>query len=177
MTSEWPIRRIGDLVTPIRDRVLLQTGERYRTMGVRWHGRGAYLRGVETTETIKAKSLWRVHAGDFVFNRIDTQKGAFDVVPDALDGALVTNEFPTYRPGPEIQAAFLRLYFLRPAVLAEIDSLRAGSEGRARWKEADFESVNLPLPPIRTQRLLIGVVESANSYQMDLEVELAPLLQ
>ena len=144
-------------------------------MGVRWHGRGAYPRGVETTATIKAKSLWRAHAGDFVFNRIDTQKGAFDVVSDELDGALVTNEFPTYQTGEEVEAAFLRLYFLRPAVLADIDSLRAGSEGRARWKEADFEATMLPLPPISTQRLLIEVVERANTYQGDLEAELDAL--
>jgi hypothetical protein len=56
-------------------------------MGVRWYGKGAYDRGVVTTETVKAKTLYRVREGDFTFNRIDTQKGAFDVVSPELDGA------------------------------------------------------------------------------------------
>ena len=141
-------------------------------MGVGWHGGGLLARGADA-DTIKAKSVWVAHrAGDFVFNRIDTQEGAFDVVPGDLDGALVTNEFPTYSTTPEVESAFLRIYFLRPTVLAEIDALRAGSEGRARWKEADFESVLLPLPPIETQRQIVRVVESVNRYRADLEAEL-----
>lgn len=118
-----------------KDIVLLEPGVEYRTMGVRWYGRGAYDRGVGTTENIKAKRLFRAHAGDFVFNRIDTQNGAFDVVPETLGGALATNEFPLYFADRErLDERFLLLYFQQETVLRQIDALRAGSEGRSRWK-------------------------------------------
>lgn len=169
----WPTRRIGDLAVQRRERVVLEDGREYRTMGVRWHGKGAYLRGIETTSSVKAKSLWQVRTGDFVFNRIDTQKGAFDVVPAHLDGALVTNEFPVYTAGPELLAEFLLVHFQRPSVLAQIDATRAGSEGRARWKQVDFESTELPLPPIEEQRRMVAAMEAVGRYLGALELELA----
>ncbi len=98
--SEWKIVPAGTVATQRKDIVTLEPGVEYRTMGVRWYGKGAYDRGTGSTETIKAKRLFRAHEGDFVFNRIDTQNGAFDVVPVGLHGALATNEFPLYVADP-----------------------------------------------------------------------------
>lgn len=170
--SEWLIRRIGDLVKQRKDVVVLQSGVKYRTMGVRWYGRGAYDRGAGTTETIRATRLWRVHAGDFVFNRIDTQNGAFDVVPPELDGALITNEFPTYVGLPGVvDERFLLAYFQQQSVQDAIGFRRAGSEGRARWKEADFESWTLALPPIDEQRRIVAVLAAVDANITALEAE------
>lgn len=171
MTDAWEVRSIGDLVEQRREKVTLKPGQVYRTMGVRWYGRGAYLRGEETTETIKARALWRARSGDFIFNRIDTQKGAFDVVGPDLDGALVTNEFPVYMCGEAVDARFLLLHFQRPDVLRSIEALRGGSEGRARWKEADFESSQIALPPRQVQRQVIDVMSHLDKQVAGLQAE------
>lgn len=150
----------------------MQPGIEYRTMGVRWYGKGAYDRGAVTTETVKAKSLFRAHLGDFVFNRIDTQNGAFDVVSPDLDGALATNEFPLYITDPSrLLAPFLLLYFQQESVRAEIDRTRAGSEGRARWKEADFEGWQIPLPPLAEQRRIVDLVASVDNQIASISLE------
>jgi type I restriction enzyme S subunit len=162
--ADWEQVPAGSVVTQRKDRVTLQPGIEYRTMGVRWYGKGAYDRGAVTTETVKAKSLFRAHPGDFVFNRIDTQNGAFDVVSPDLDGALATNEFPLYITDPSrLLAPFLLLYFQQESVRAAIDRTRAGSEGRARWKEADFEAWQIPLPPLAEQRRIIDLVASVDA--------------
>ena len=162
--SEWPVVPAGSVTTQRKDIVVLEPGVEYRTMGVRWYGKGAYDRGSGTTETIKAKRLFRARSGDFVFNRIDTQNGAFDVVPEALDGALASNEFPLYIADPgRLLAAFLHLYFQQMSVLAQIDALRAGSEGRSRWKEADFEAWRIPLPPPAEQRRIVEVMAAVDA--------------
>ncbi|MFY1684794.1 hypothetical protein ACN265_25055 [Micromonospora sp. WMMD730] len=141
-------------------------------MGVRWHGKGAYGRGIVTTETVKAKSLYRAREGDFTFNRIDTQNGAFDVVPAELDGALATNEFPLYEVDEEeAEARFLLLNFRRPEVLHQISTLRAGSEGRARWKEADFEAWIVPVPPLSVQRRIIELIDAVDDHIAALDAE------
>lgn len=141
-------------------------------MGVRWHGKGAYDRGIGTTLTIKAKTLYRARAGDFVFNRIDTQKGAFDVVPNSLDGALATNEFPLYETDRELLLPqFLLIYFRQRAVLRAIEASRAGSEGRARWKERDFESWVIPLPDLPVQSRIVDLMSSVDRCASALEAE------
>ena len=162
--SEWTLVPVGTVVTQRKDIVTLESDVEYRTMGVRWYGKGAYDRGIGTTDTIKAKRLFRAHEGDFVFNRIDTQNGAFDVVPANLDGALATNEFPLYSADPEqLSERFLLLYFQQPSVLAQIDAVRAGSEGRSRWKEADFEAWRIPLPTLAEQRRIVDVMASVDA--------------
>lgn len=162
--SEWEKVPAGSVTTQRKDIVTLEPGVEYRTMGVRWYGRGAYDRGVGTTATIKAKRLFRAHEGDFVFNRIDTQNGAFDVIPPLLDGALATNEFPLYMADSDrLSERFLLLYFQQSSVLAQIDAVRAGSEGRSRWKESDFESWRIPLPSPAEQRRIVDVMASVDA--------------
>ncbi|MBO0610685.1 restriction endonuclease subunit S [Myceligenerans salitolerans] len=162
--SEWEKVPAGTVATQRKDVVKLKPGVEYRTMGVRWYGKGAYDRGIGTTETIKAKRLFRAHAGDFVFNRIDTQNGAFDVVPEALAGALATNEFPLYSTNRDrLSERFLLLYFQQQSVLAQIDAMRAGSEGRSRWKEADFEAWRIPLPSPAEQRRIVDVMAAVDA--------------
>lgn len=168
----------GSVSKQRKDIVTLEPGVEYRTMGVRWYGKGAYGRGLGTTETIKAKRLFRAHEGDFVFNRIDTQNGAFAVVPAELQGALATNEFPLYVPDPDqLLTRFLLLYFQQPSVLGQIDAMRAGSEGRSRWKEADFEAWQIPLPGLPEQRRVVDVMAALDAKIEALSEETARLLQ
>jgi type I restriction enzyme S subunit len=170
--SDWRHVPAGKIARQRREIVRLEPETEYRTMGVRWYGKGAYDRGVVTTETVKAKVLYRAREGDFIFNRIDTQKGAFDVVSAELDGALTTNEFPLYEVSEEeVDARFLLLNFQRPKVLRQISAMRAGSEGRARWKEVDFEAWMVPVPPLPVQRRIIEVIGAVNNQIAALDTE------
>ncbi|MEU6379594.1 hypothetical protein [Streptomyces sp. NPDC046909] len=174
--SEWQHVPAGKIAHQRREIVRLEPGTEYRTMGVRWYGKGAYDRGVVTTETVKAKSLYRVREGDFAFNRIDTHKGAFDVVSADLDGALATNEFPLYEVNEEeLDARFLLLNFQRSEVLRQISAMRAGSEGRARWKEADFEAWIVPVPPLPVQGRIIEVIGAVDDQITALDAEAGAL--
>lgn len=174
--SDWRHVPAGKIARQRREIVRLEPGAEYRTMGVRWYGKGAYDRGVATTETVKAKSLYRVREGDFTFNRIDTQKGAFDVVSAELDGALATNEFPLYEVNEEeVGARFLLLNFQRSETLRQIGAMRAGSEGRARWKEADFEAWMVPVPPLPVQRRITEVIGSVDGQITALDAEVDAL--
>lgn len=129
-------------------------------MGVRWYGKGAYLRPASRPKT---KTLAVARAGDFVFCRIDAQNGPFGVVTADLDGALVTNEFPLYTVDSSVvDARFLALSFSSQDVLARIDKLREGRDGRARWKEPDFESWETLLPPLAVQQKIVEAIEAVD---------------
>lgn len=174
--SDWQHVPAGKIARQRREIVHLESGTEYRTMGVRWYSKGAYDRGAVTTETVKAKSLYRAREGDFTFNRIDTQKGSFDVVSAELDGALATNEFPLYEVNEEeVDARLLLLNFQRPEVLRQISAMRAGSEGRARWKEADFEAWVVPVPPLPVQGRIIEVIGSVDDQITALDAEAGAL--
>lgn len=158
--SEWPLATVGDHVRRQSERVLVETGVDHKTMGLRWYGRGAYLRPPSRPQT---RTLGVARDGDFVFCRIDTQNGPFAVVSGDLDGALVTNEFPLYSVDPvTLSAEFLALCFARPSALERIGKLREGRDGRARWKEADFEGWSIPLPSPETQARIVEVLSAVD---------------
>ncbi|GHG50878.1 hypothetical protein GCM10011331_13920 [Flavimobilis marinus] len=170
--TKWRVVPVASVAKQRREAVRLEPGVEYTTMGVRWHGKGAYNRGIGTTDTVKAKTLYRARSGDFVFNRIDTQKGAFDVVPDSLDGALASNEFPLYETDRDLLLPqFLLIYFKQSAVLRAIEASRGGSEGRARWKERDFESWSVPLPDLGIQRRIVDLITSVDRCVSALDKE------
>lgn len=159
MRKGWREVALGTVASQRREPVRLTSDEVYRLMGIRWKNLGAYERGRSDTTAVKAKTMYRMKIADFVFNRIDTDKGAFSVVGADMDGSVASNEFPAYRCVPEeLIPEYLWLHFQQPEVLA---SLRpAGSDGRARWKEADFERYTLRLPPLEEQQRIVDLIGS-----------------
>ncbi|KAB1116751.1 hypothetical protein F6X54_10690 [Micromonospora aurantiaca] len=107
---------------------------------------------------------------------MDTQQGAFDVVSADLDGALATNEFPLYEVDEEeADARFLLLNFQRSEVLRQIGAMRAGSEGRARWKEIDFEAWMVPVPPLPVQERIVEIIGAVDDQISALAAEAGAL--
>lgn len=169
--SEWPTSIVGNHVLQRIEKVKVEQDREYDTMGVRWYGNGAYLR---TPSRPKTKTLNRAREGDFVFCRIDAQNGPFAVVSADLDGALVSNEFPLYSTdGATLDAQFLVLCFLRSSTRAQIGGLREGRDGRARWKETDFESWEIPCPPLEIQRKIVEVISAIDETVTALGAEVA----
>ncbi|MDQ0648658.1 type I restriction enzyme S subunit [Microbacterium natoriense] len=167
--SDWPTVTVGQYVKQRSEKVVIESGQDYVTMGVRWYGKGAYLRPASRPKT---KALALARKGDFIFCRIDAQNGPFGVVPADLDGALVTNEFPLYTvDSSDLDAHFLALCFANQSSLKRINKLRDGRDGRARWKEADFEAWTIPLPPLPVQRRIVEVIAAADRYIDALELE------
>jgi len=166
---EWPTTIVGRHVERRSEKVLIAPGLEYDTMGVRWYGKGAYLRPPSRPQT---KTLSCARKGDFVFCRIDVQNGPFAVVTADLDGALVTNEFPLYSvDARSLDARFLLLCFLNQDTLDEIGKLRDGRDGRARWKEPDFESWVIPHPPVPVQHRIVDVISAIDETISATEAE------
>lgn len=85
----------------------------FRLAGVLSFGRGAFLRGELPQGGTKYKQLHRLGAGQVVMSRLKAWEGAIAVVPEDLDGAVASTEFPTFtiradRATPEFVNALVR---------------------------------------------------------------------
>jgi type I restriction enzyme, S subunit len=145
-------------------------------MGIRWKNLCAYERGQTDSTPTQAKTMFRMRKSDFVFNRIDTDKGALCVVDETMDGAVASNEFPAYTCIEDrLLPGYLWLYFQQQHVLS---SLRpAGSDGRARWKEADFERHVISLPPLGDQRRIVDLIAAVDDAIEGADEQTASLKQ
>ncbi|WP_078330965.1 restriction endonuclease subunit S [Mycobacteroides salmoniphilum] len=168
---DWPTTTIGEHAERRVEPVKLDPDVEYSSLGIRY-GTGVYIRSVKTGRQLRTK-MYRARAGDFIYCILDSQRGPFDVLPEDLDGAIVTNKFPTYEVGPGLVPEFLKLTFQRRATLEAIDSARQGAEGRSEWKPDRFEAHRIPFPPRPVQERIVEIIESVDAVRSALEVEAA----
>lgn len=81
---------IGDFLKQVKREVILKDNETYSLLGVKWYGKGMFLREVKKGKEIKAKKLYMVKKGDFVYNRLFAWKSSFAIVEEEFDGCLVS---------------------------------------------------------------------------------------
>jgi type I restriction enzyme, S subunit len=58
--SEWQKVKIGDFLKQVKRQVVLNDDETYKLLGVKWYGKGMFLREEKTGKEIKAEKLYRV---------------------------------------------------------------------------------------------------------------------
>ena len=151
------LRKSKDWVHPEPDQV-------YQQIRVRLWGKGLTLRARVPGANIAAHRQLRASAGQFLISRIDARNGAFGIVPDHLDGALVSNDFPCYDIDERIVLPRYLEWYTRTHQFAEL--CRRASEGstnRVRLKEDRFMAMEIHRPPVDEQQRIVAKLDMVNS--------------
>jgi hypothetical protein len=153
--SSWPKSSLHDVLIRQRNEAVVKENSEYKQITVKLYGRGVIERGVQLGKAIKTRPQFIAHAGDLIMSRIDARNGAFGIVPQDLEDALVTQDFPMFR----IDFKRLMPEFLAPVLKSEafIDICKRASRGttnRKRLKEELFLDEVIPLPPTNVQKKL-----------------------
>lgn len=154
----WRIIRVADFAHRVTDRARVESGETYNMLGVKWYSQGVFLR--ETVDGNSMSATWVTPAkpGAFIYNRLFAWKESFAVVPPDYEGCFVSGEFPQFTlDSTQIIAEYLYLLFSLKSVIRAVNAASAGSAAvsRNRFKEEEFLRMELPIPPIETQREII----------------------
>lgn len=134
----------------------------YRLLGVRLEGNGPFIREEKLGSQIRAKKLQRVSSGDFIYSRLFAWRGALGLIPDGMDGAYVSNEFPSFRVDEnKVFPKFLGIYFKQRRIWEEIEKHCTGTTkaSRNRFKEKFFLDFEIPLPNLEEQKRVVEKIE------------------
>jgi type I restriction enzyme S subunit len=156
----WKLVSLGDLLEKSPEPVEIDPVKTYKEVKVRLWGQGVSLRGEKTGSEIGATKRFIVHKGQFIFSRIDARNGAFGIIPEELDGAVVSNDFPVHNTNEDILTSSYLGWLSRVPLF--VDACRAVSEGttnRVRLKEEKFYRIEIPLPPLSEQRRIVAKIE------------------
>jgi len=160
MTKPWPMVPLGDMLTKSDELIDLKPEATYSEVTVRLWGKGVVQRREVSGAGIAAQRRSVVRAGQFILSRIDARNGAFGLIPDSLNGAVVSNDFPIFNLNPQkIDAKYLAWMSRTHAF---IDLCKAASEGttnRVRLKEDRFLAAQIPLPPLSEQKRIVARIE------------------
>ena len=158
-TDDWKRVRLCEVLRKSTETVTPEPDQEYSEITVRLWGNGVVQRGRVMGASINGRRFI-ARRRQFIASRIDARNGAMGLVPESLDGALVTNDFPLFA------VAFDRMH---PEYLGWLSKTQGfvelcskGSEGttnRVRLKEDKFLRLEIPLPPIAEQRRIAAKIE------------------
>ena len=128
----------------------------YKQITARLWGKGLTLRGEVPGAAIAAPRQFCAKAGQFLISRIDARHGAFGIVPEKLDGALVSNDFPCFDiDASTVLPHYFEWYSRTPEFIDLCRRASEGSTNRVRMKEEKFLKMVVPLPSLDEQRRIV----------------------
>jgi type I restriction enzyme S subunit len=150
------MKRIHDILTRHKTPVSVEDDVTYKQVTIRTNYNGVVLRGTQSGATIGTKNQWRVSAGQFILSRIDARNGAFGIIPEELEGAIVTNDFLAFDINEdEVEREFFNVFLQSPVFLEACIRASRGNTNRKRVDEAFFLNYEVNLPPLEEQHDLI----------------------
>lgn len=159
MTNGPFTAKLHDLLARSMETISPSVGSEYREITVRLWGKGVIERGRANGTDLSGRRFI-ARAGQFIASRIDARNGAMGIVPDDLDGALVTNDFPLFNVNVDrLEPSFLS-WLSRTSPFVELcQRASEGTTNRVRLKEDRFLAFEIPLPSLLEQRRVVSRIE------------------
>lgn len=161
--SAWPRVALGEVMLFAREPHPVELGNSYPNLGIYSFGRGVFAKPPIDPATTSASTLYRVRAGQVIYSRLFAFEGAYTTVPDAFDGAFVSNEFPTFSVLAEhARSDYLGWLFRWPETWRTLRSQAVGlGDRRQRIHPERLLTHEIPLPPLDEQRRIVERLDGA----------------
>lgn len=156
----WESVRLGDVLARTNEQADAEPSMEYSEITVKLWGKGVVERKKVLGSEVNGRRFV-ARAGNFIASRIDARNGAMGLVPDSLDGALVTNDFPLFTANTDrLDLPYLG-WLCRTRDFVDL-CVRAseGTTNRVRLKEERFLALEIPLPPLPEQRRIVARIEA-----------------
>ena len=156
-SDRYPLVRIGSFLKRNRTEVVIEDDVEYKQVTVRTNNGGVCLRGVKKGKDIGTKKQMVVHTGQYIVSKIDARNGAFGIIPEELDGAIVTNDFPVFDvDNAVVNTEFLLLITTTKQFVAFAQSCSSGTTNRRRIDIDKFLEQKIPMPSLDEQERLLS---------------------
>lgn len=148
-----PLRAMAEVAPLVRRPVEIDLDASYPELGVRSFGRGTFHKPDLPGADVGNKTLFRICAGDLLFNIVFAWEGAVAVAQPEDEGRMGSHRFLSCVPAPEMaNVEFLQFYFSTPEGLQKLGESSPGGAGRNRTLGLKkLESLQVPVPPIVRQ--------------------------
>ena len=173
--------KINDFLFRKRNPVDINPETEYSLVTIKLYHKGVVLREKKKGALLGSK-MYRVSMGDFILSGIDARNGAFGIVPEELDGAIVTNDF-WYFDIDETKVKRDFFYWLTATPLF-LDACQKSSQGetqRIRLQRKLFNDFEFHFPPVDQQiefmKNFSKIDKSLSSFSSEITNQSAYLVQ
>lgn len=158
----WRRIRLSDHLSEVRRPVVLVDDHTYTLVTVKRSRGGVQLREVLRGLEVKTPSQFYVRADDFLISKRQIVHGACGIVPEELNGAVVSNEYAVLNSDGEIDIRFLRYlsesrYFqqtcFHSSIGVHVEKMIFKTE---RWLSWPFN-----IPSLTQQQRIVEILDAA----------------
>lgn len=148
-----PLLPMSEVAPLVRRPVEIDLVGTYPELGVRSFGKGTFHKPDLPGTEVGDKKLFRINAGDLLFNIVFAWEGAVAVAQPEDDGRVGSHRFLSCVPAPDIATVeFLRFYFSTREGLQKLGEASPGGAGRNRTLGLKkLEDLEVPVPSIERQ--------------------------
>lgn len=179
-SNSYELAKIGDFLLKNRNVVNIEDNEVYNRVTVKINNKGVILRDTKRGINIGTKKQYLTKSGQFIISKIDARNGAFGIISNELDNAIVTNDFPLFDVNiQKINPQFLLLITTTKVFIKFAQSCSSGTTNRQRMDIDLFLNQQIPLPILEEQNSIVNnyynKIEEAKSLAQqatDLEGEI-----
>ncbi|MBN8459383.1 MAG: restriction endonuclease subunit S [Verrucomicrobia bacterium] len=155
----WQIVPLGQVIRQRKEFIEIDDLQTYKRARVQLHAKGIVLRDVVEGSMVKTKRQQVSRAGEFLVAEIDAKVGGFGIVPDDLDGAIVSSHYFLFEiDESKLERRFLDFFIRTPAFRDQVEA--QGSTNYAAIRPAHVIAYQIPLPPLSEQRRIVARIEA-----------------
>lgn len=160
MSKPWPMVPLGEVLSKSNEWINLKADATYREVTVKLWGKGVVLRREVAGAEIAATRRMLVRTNQLILSRIDARNGAAGIIPPALDGAVVSNDFPVFNLNTDrVEPEYFGWLTKTKDFVALCKAASEGTTNRVRLQEERFLLTQIPLPPLSEQKRLVARIE------------------
>lgn len=169
---QWKKIRLEEILQRKKIPVRINEEDEYSLVTIRMYHKGIVERERKKGSNIKS-SMYGIKSGQFILSGIDARHGAFGIVPEHLDGAIITNDFWAHDINTEIITPEYFYWFTStPQFYNACIRASEGTTNRQRLQASKFYAFEIEIPPINEQVEIVTKVNKANTTLRLLNLEL-----
>ena len=155
-SKAYPMMRIGEFLKRNKTAVAIEDDKTYKRATIKVRNGGIFLRDEEIGSKIGTKNQFLISKGQFLLSKIDARNGAFGVVPEVLDGGIITGNFWTFDVDYNIiNPHYLALLTTTEAFIQFCEQASNGTTNRHYLQESLFLNIKVPVPSLEEQNKLV----------------------
>jgi type I restriction enzyme S subunit len=154
MMNNVPTVKLEEVLSHRGDFITVDDMRSYKRVTAQLHAKGIVLRDEVEGVLLKTKKQRVCKAGDFLVAEIDAKLGGFGIVPPDLAESIVSSHYflfdiDTTKLAREYLGFFIRTEIFQKQIVAQ------GSTNYAAIRPQDILQINIPLPTLQQQRMVI----------------------
>ena len=150
---------LGEVVAHRKEFIHIDDLQWYKRCRVQLHTRGIVLRDQISGLDIKTKIQQVCRSGELLVAEIDAKHGGYGIVPDELDGAIVSSHYFLFEIDQEkLERGFLGYYLKTPAFFEQVTA--QGSTNYAAIRPGHLLDYRIPLPSLPEQQQIVEWIDA-----------------